>query len=108
MQYVAEISTPGYLPESTDPAIFDTAEAAWEYLSDERKRHEDESDRPDLPYSDTVAELDMMSSARVPTIGAVYGSTPQYEGDHDLGLVYSVSPVADEYADEGGPEIYYW
>lgn len=50
MKYVASIHFPGCLPES-DPVEFDTAEEAWDYLSDERRRYEEESD-PDQELSE--------------------------------------------------------
>jgi hypothetical protein len=92
--YVAVVSTPGYLPES-EPVEFDTAAEAWAYLAEERKRAEDENpdwsdhDCPfpqDCDYSDTYAELLGMGDE----VGSVSGETPGYEGDHDLGLAYSV------------------
>jgi hypothetical protein len=99
MTYVATVNTPGYLPDSTDePPTFDTASAAWSYLADERRRDEDnatEIDEPgpdELPYSETVDALDAYASAGV-TEGTVYGSTPGYDGSHDLGLAYTVTPV---------------
>jgi len=99
MTYVATINTPGYLPDGTEePPTFDTAEAAWEYLTDERMRHEDETQEADEhaePYSETVTELDRIRvlSHNGPEEGTVYGSTPGYDGSHDLGLAYSVTEL---------------
>lgn len=108
-KYVATINTPGYLPESDEPAVFDTAAEAWDYLADERKRAED--DYPEWPtgnggdYSSTCTHLASIAawlSAGRPGnahftglstegAGVVFGLTPGYEGAHDLGLAYSVS-----------------
>jgi len=41
--------------------------------------------------TDTVKELDI--AAQGTATGTVYGPTPGYDGDHDLGLAYTVSPA---------------
>ena len=100
-QYVAIMNTPGYMPWSDDePAVFDTASDAWTYLADERREQEDQaamvSDaEADSPYSDTVNELDAEASANTGP-GTVYGGTPGYDGDHDLGIAYSVGVYVPE------------
>jgi hypothetical protein len=97
MPYVAIINVPGYLPTGDDPPTFDTASEAWLYLTEERERDEDEYEGP--RDSETVRELAEWSnrclnpgseSVNFTGQGTVYGSTPGYDGDHDLGLAYSV------------------
>jgi len=102
MPYVATINVPGYLPES-EPVEFDTAQEAWRHLADERQLAEDDA-QPDAegPYSATYDDLldrAVQSTYQGPVIDTVYGPTPGYEGDHDLGLAYSV-----EYTDEPVPQ----
>lgn len=83
-KYVAIINTPGHLPES-EPAEFDTAQEAWDYLADERKRAEEEYPEWTDPYPMLPDIAEMGDST-----GIVYGSTPGYEGNHDLGVAYNV------------------
>lgn len=110
MPYVAIVNIPGYLPQADEPATFDTASDAWEYLTDERKRAEDEfpTDGPSS-YSDTVLCMEHMSRGESFTCeygrnhhpeatGTIYGRTPGSEADdespgdarYDLGYAYSV------------------
>jgi hypothetical protein len=101
VKYLATINTPGYLPQDDDPPVFDTAAEAWAYLADERERDEDDSaddSAADWPYTATLAELhDAAGHNNPPSMGegTIYGSTPGYDGSHDLGLAYSVSEVED-------------
>jgi len=100
--YVATINTPGYLPEA-EPAEFDTAAEAWEYLAGERRNAEDETEAVAQGYSATYNTLDMLATSLdwstcenagidpLSETGTVYGPTPGYEGDHDLGLAYTVT-----------------
>jgi hypothetical protein len=102
--YVAITNTPGYLPES-DPVEFDTAAEAWQYLADERERWENEASdgcndevcdptcpwRSEADLSETWQELTSLATAVVSQPGAVWGDTPGYHGDHDLGVAYSVA-----------------
>lgn len=104
MRYVATINTPGYLPMADEPAVFDSAQEAWAYLAEERERDEDNMASPEeYEYTATVASLRYLASddhvhghpfEDVPTnangTGTLYGRTPGYDGDHDLGLAYSV------------------
>lgn len=97
-KYLAVVNVPGYLPMADEPAEFDSARDAWEYLADERRR--DEDDLGDGEYSETVDALARQADAGwlvcdFERVGAVYGPTPGYDGSHDLGLSYSVT-VADE------------
>lgn len=107
MKYVATINVPGYLPTDDDPPVFDTPAEAWQYLADERQKDEDANcDVIVVPvgeeWSETVRELDTLASTAGVTcncngcsLGTVYGDTPGYEGDHDLGLAYSVSETPE-------------
>ncbi|HTF53580.1 MAG TPA: hypothetical protein VK735_39560 [Pseudonocardia sp.] len=112
-RYVATINVPGYLPTGGDePAVFDSAQEAWEYLADERERGEDNS--PEWvdgnwsgEYTATRETLAVLGTAAhwqgemsewlaehglaADGTGTVHGATPGYDGDHDLGLSYSVS-----------------
>ena len=96
-QYVATISVPGYLPMDDEPAVFETIAEAWEYLAEERERAEDDAysstdELEEFEYSDTVNALH-----RATGVGTtVYGDPPGYEGDHDLGLAYSVSEYVED------------
>lgn len=93
MEYVAIINVPGYSPWAEENAEFATIKEAWEYLADERRRQEDENDFEG--YTDTVRSLGYMAEAKEPICDSVYGSTPGYEGDHDLGMVYTVTNKQD-------------
>ncbi len=106
MTYLATINTPGYMPWDDDPPVFDTAKEAWEYLADHRIRaFEDAALDGDgvHPELDTVKNtLESLGNGTldyddaglsIDGTGAVSGSTPGYEGDHDLGLIYSVTEV---------------
>jgi hypothetical protein len=85
--YVATINIPGYLPMADEPTVFETIKAAWEWLIEERNRSWNEDDDEQGPdYDGTMANMDNMVDC-----GSVHGSTPGYEGDHDLGLAYSVN-----------------
>lgn len=86
--YVAIINTPGYLPEN-EPEEFETITEAWGYLAEERKRAEDDFEEDG--YSNTYHRLEELFKDAEPECGSVYGTTPGYEGDHDQGLVYTVT-----------------
>lgn len=94
VRYVAMVSTPGCLPDS-EPISFDTIEAAWDYLAQERwisllgAEVDPSTDRTMVALAeqrDTVQEL-----------GSINGPTPgRDESDWgDLGLVYEVV-IGDE------------
>lgn len=100
--YVATINTPGYLPDADEPATFDTAAEAWAYLADEVKRAEDDFEGDG--YSATANTLESLGNGTLHPndagldfdgTGTVYGPTPGYEGDHDLGKAYSVTEVQE-------------
>jgi hypothetical protein len=90
MTYVATINVPGYLPMDDDPPEFDTAREAWEWLAQERQAAEEDADIPE--WSETQSTLRLFADGS-PGTGVVYGTTPGYDGDHDLGLVYSVTQL---------------
>jgi hypothetical protein len=124
-RYLATINVPGYLPMSDDAAVFDSVREAWAYLSRERERGEevsscdDECDigpacqwnyaadltetyvaldalgNPDTWINEPTPGIDIPSSVDTHGIGTVYGETPGYHGDHDLGLAYSVTRAED-------------
>lgn len=111
MQYIATISTPGYLPDSDEPPpVFDTATEAWTYLWEERQRHieeayDGEADPDGNPWGEdecldilgaNVSCASGMHTEPYPGClpdgtGTVTGPTPGYDGDHDLGLAYTVT-----------------
>lgn len=108
--YVATINTPGYLPQDDEPPAFDAAQEAWAYLASEREREEDGATyAPGTDtgeYSDDWLTLNYIANGEhvhgsphedTPTSadgsGTVYGGTPGYDGDHDLGQAYSVVRV---------------
>lgn len=100
--YVATINVPGYLPMDDEPPTFETAQAAWEYLADERDRSwDDVFAASDLDTDDdTLTELRRRASDKwlvcdFERVGTVYGGTPGYDGSHDLGLAYSVTETDD-------------
>lgn len=99
-KYIAVINTPGYLPDSSEPPpVFDSAQEAWQYLAEERRRDEDahfnDPDDPDMQgYSACVDMLDQHAAADLP--GVVQGDTSGHEGDHDLGVAYCVDIAEEE------------
>lgn len=110
-QYVATINTSGYLPWDDDPPTFDTPREAWDYLAGERRELEDraiEMSEGEDPggYSSTVNVLETLAEGYMSAYenagmdpdegtGSIGADDPTYDGDHPLGLVYSVSEVED-------------
>lgn len=102
MRFVATINVPGYSPMDDDPPTFEKAQDAWAYLASERERGE-EFNETENGFTDTFHKLTDLAEAdwdeRVPAAlamdgtGVVYGGTPGYDGEHDLGLAYSVNLV---------------
>lgn len=88
MPFTAIMNTPGYMPSSDDePPIFEETPDAWGFLADERKRQEDDTDGDS--YSSTYYTLSgFMHTGHDADV--LYGDTPDYDGDHDLGVAYSV------------------
>ena len=113
--YVATINIPGYLPMDDEPPIFETAQEAWQYLAEERELSESEFVYDDrgvdghngefaCALSETLHVLIAHASDKwlvtdFERAGTVYGDTPGYDGDHDLGLAYCVT-WTDETAEE--------
>lgn len=92
-QYVAIINVSGYLPMDDDPPVFDTAREAWQYLVSEVERAWD-----DFPEDDNGAALEahtQLHNTDQSQPGTIYAPTPGYDGDHDLGLAYSVEIAED-------------
>ena len=92
-RYVATINTPGYLPTDDDPPVFDTAREAWEYLESEFR-----GSMETLAFYTEIQMAVADEFIRFQTagaIGSVFTTTPGYDGDHDLGLSYSVSEVEE-------------
>lgn len=91
--FQAIISTPGYLPMADAPARFETIKEAWQYLIND---HERACLNSECPCPGTCS--DPLSGALAQDLlGTVYLPTPGYDGDHDLGLAYTVAEV--EHAD---------
>lgn len=105
MGYVATINIPGYLPQDDEPPVFDTPAEAWQYLADERERGEDSAyvEGDSEEYSATYTNLKAIAAhcaagmpgdthpVNLDGTGTVYGDTPGYDGNHDLGLAYCVT-----------------
>lgn len=85
--YVATINVPGYLPMDDDPPEFDTVREAWDWLLEEHERGGEGFDVAPDPM--IVAEFEAMTGT-----GTLYTPTPGYDGDHDLGLAYSVQETS--------------
>lgn len=94
MQYVATINVPGYMPDDMEPAVFDTARDAWQYLVGEVDQAWDYYAGDDngacLEAHTALHNIDQNRP------GVVYAPTPGYYGDHDLGLAYSVDVFEGE------------
>lgn len=93
-EYIATVNVPGYLPMDDDPPTFETPREAWQYLVAEVDRSWD-----DYPEDDNGACIEAHTSLHVQNqdeCGSVYGPTPGYDGDHDLGLAYTVTVVEQE------------
>jgi hypothetical protein len=102
--FIATVNTPGYLPEG-EPGYFTSATEAWDWLRGERYDALDDAE-VDPDTDATVATLRSLSDGllwdelgeEVSGAGSVGGTTPGYDGDHDLGVVYSVTaePIPNE------------
>lgn len=90
MKYLATVNVPGYSPMAEQPAVFDTTSDAWQYLAEVRENGEDAQDTEE--YTATYETLRLYDrTGHGPD--TVYGDTPGYDGEHDLGLAYSVTQV---------------
>ncbi len=92
--YVAIINTPGYLPWDDEPPTFETAREAWQYLVSEVERSWDEY--PEDTNGAGIEAHTALHNIDQSQPGTVYAPTPGYDGDHDLGLAYSVEIAEDE------------
>lgn len=106
MPYLATINTPGYLPWDDEPPTFEASREAWGYLLDQRREAEDDAIMAGLGtgegYSATLNQIERAMEDDPDYVdwegaGTVYGTTPGYDGDHDLGLAYSVTVVESWY-----------
>jgi hypothetical protein len=91
--YVAIVNVPGYLPES-DPAYFDTARDAWEYLREEIEQDETRND----PHA--VSAIERQIDAQPPY---ELGSVVAYDNEqytYDLGMAYTVDQGESEEGDD--------
>lgn len=95
--YLATVSAPGYLPMADEPAAFDTASAAWDWLLSERERDLDDPMNDVAPNAEDAALEEMLGWMESPGIGSVWGPTPGSDSPHDLGLIYAVTSI--EHAD---------
>lgn len=87
--YHATINVPGYLPMADELVTFDTPAEAWQYLVSEVERSWDE-----YPEDENGASIDahtQMHNVNQAETGTIYAPTPGYDGEHDLGLAYSVT-----------------
>lgn len=116
--FTALINVSGDIPMNDDPPEFETAREAWEYLADERERHEKDGNPTGsdggIPGRFTTP-LDKMRRIALAAqwnddmiirpggvsewpvnvwgVGYVWGDTPGCDGDNDPGLIYSVVVV---------------
>lgn len=85
MRYVVVENTPGYLPESDAPAVFETPEQAREYLKDEVERYCDHlvagsEVEPNVWWDEELTEAYVVDPSR----------------EHDLGRVFQILTAEDE------------
>lgn len=92
--FVAIINVPGYLSEQDELPEFDDMSEAWRFLLDQRVSDLDDPMNDEAPeaHEDSACQ-EMEGMIESPRLGSVYGFTPGYDGDHDLGLAYSVVEV---------------
>lgn len=91
--YAAGWNTPGYLPD-TEPATFDTAREAWQYLVAEVDRAWDE--HPDDTNGACVTAHTHLHNLDQTEPGEFITDTPGYDGDHDQGTAWWVAAVHDQ------------
>lgn len=98
-KFLALINVPGYLGMDDEPPTFDRACEAWEYLVGERRNAEDDDEiHIGEGYSATMCALEEAARGEFENCnldphtgcGTIVGYTPGYDGNHDLGLAYSV------------------
>lgn len=111
MRYIAVSNVPGYLPMDDEPSEFDNPRDAWAHLVELRERDEENGfdlaseaprDAAVLQALRTFASAEHRDGDQTGEFrtnadgtGSIYGCTPGYDGNHDLGLVYSVM-IAEE------------
>ena len=88
MIYVATINTPGYLPWDDEPPTFATIKEAWEWLAEQFEAAHDDVECPNGDCERGARVMRQQTHC-----GGVHTHSPGYDGDHDLGLMYSVTPV---------------
>ena len=98
LPYVATVNTPGYLPISDDVFAFATAREAWQYLLGELERTWDAY--PDDENGACIEAHTQLHGIDQSQPGTIYAPTPGYEGEHDLGVAYSVNLSRDSSAME--------
>lgn len=99
--YVAMVNVPGYLPVDDEVHRFHESADAWAFLIERRERDlsdpmNDEGDGEDSALDEMEGYQDDAGA-----VGTVYGRTPGYDGDHDLGLAYTVQ----EWGHAGYPHV---
>jgi hypothetical protein len=92
MRYIATMNTPGYLPDADEPAVFTSAQDAWQYLREDRERDEEDEEMPEDELSEPLFSMRRYANTDHGP-DTVYGDTPGYDGSHDLGIAYSVTQV---------------
>lgn len=90
-RYLATMNTPGYLPWSDDRMLFDTVQAAWEYLEAQRNEQWNDTESQGPDYDPVMGNMGILG--KYGDCGTVYGSTPGNDGSHDLGIAYTVTKV---------------
>lgn len=93
MPYTAIMNKPGYLPDTADALpVFDTIREAWDYLRGEYIEAVNDADPSDL-LDDVVDQFATKWNHEV--VGTIIAPTPGYDGDHDLGMAYSVMGIEE-------------
>jgi hypothetical protein len=101
--FVAGWNMPGYMPDN-EPAAFETFGDAQEYLADEIKRHNDESDLPDETLAATLERLDESESEFGETVGNYHywitdTQASNFEDPEDSKEYEALKALADEASD---------
>lgn len=94
MGYMATRNVPGYMPMDDDPPIFESAREAWQHHVEEVER--DWDDYPDDENGACIEAHTTLHNIDQSREGAFHAPTPGYEGEHDLGVAYSVTYVEED------------